>query len=126
MLGTKGLTAGRAVLIIAGLTITVVLLAALFMRLFDSAEFSSYGEACWWAAQTVTTVGYGDIVPHDTLGRFIAGVVMLAGVAFISMISGVTASVLVDSVRKKRGIDHHEELLAELHEIKKRLEELEP
>ena len=126
LLGVKGLTATRAILFITGLTVTVVLVAALCMRLFDSEEFPSYGQATWWAVQTVTTVGYGDIVPADTLGRFIAGVVMLMGVAFISMISGVTASVLVDSFRKKRGIDHHEELLTELHEIKERLRKLEP
>ena len=76
--------------------------------------------------QTVTTVGYGDIVPEDTLGRLVAGFVMLMGVAFISMLSGVTASLLVDSLRKRRGLDRDEHLRTELEAIRKRLEELEP
>jgi voltage-gated potassium channel len=126
LLGAKGLTPARAVLIIVSLTVAVVLASALVMRLFDEREFPSYGPAVWWAVQTVTTVGYGDIVPEDVLGRFVAGFVMLMGVAFISMTSGVTASVLVESVRKRRGLDHHQELLAELEAIKARLEELGP
>ncbi len=126
LFGPDGLTAGRAIAFISGLTVSIVLIAALVMRLFDESEFPSYGEAVWWAAQTVTTVGYGDIVPKDTLGRFVAGVVMLMGVAFISILSGVTASGLVDSFRKRRGLDQHDELMAELTEIKKRLAELEP
>jgi len=124
--GPKGLTASRAILIISTVTVAVVMLSALVMRVFDEKEFTSYGEAVWWAAQTVTTVGYGDIVPEDTLGRFVAGIVMLMGVAFISILSGVTASGLVDSFRKRRGLDQHEELLAELAAIRKRLDALEP
>jgi len=126
VLAPTSLTASRAILIITSLTVSVVLVAALVMRLFDESEFPSYGGAVWWAVQTVTTVGYGDIVPKDTLGRFVAGIVMLMGVAFISMISGATASGLVDSYRKRRGLDQHEELLAELAEIRKRLDALEP
>ena len=126
LFGPNGLTVSRAIAFISTLTVSVVLLSALVMHFFDEAEFPSYGGAVWWAVQTVTTVGYGDIVPQDTLGRFVAGVVMLMGVAFISMISGVTASGLVDTYRKRRNLDHHEELLAELTEIKKRLAELEP
>jgi len=126
LLGAKGLTATRALLLISTLTVSVVLLSALVMRVFDAGEFSSYGRAVWWAVQTVTTVGYGDIVPEDTLGRVVAGFVMLMGVAFISMISGVTASVLVDSFRKRRGLDRDQHLLAELEAIRSRLDELEP
>lgn len=127
LLGEKGLTATRAILIISTITVSVVLLSALVMKLFDrEGQFDSYGHSVWWSVQTVTTVGYGDIVPETTLGRFVAGVVMLMGVAFISMVSGVTASVLVENVRKRRGLDRREELLAELQAIRKRLDELDP
>lgn len=125
MLGAKGLTATRAILFIVTLTISVVLLSALVMRIFDAEEFDSYGHAVWWAVQTVTTVGYGDIVPKDTLGRFVGGVVMLMGVAFISMVSGVTASILVETFRKRRGLDHHAELVERLDEISRRLDAME-
>ena len=126
LLGKKGLTATRAILIIASITVSVVLLSALVMRFFDKeGEFDSYGESVWWAVQTVTTVGYGDIVPTTPLGRFVAGIVMLIGVAFISMVSGVTASVLVDNLRRRRGMDQGQHILDRLDEISRRLEEME-
>lgn len=125
LLGKKGLTATRAILIIASITVAVVLLSALVMRFFDKeGEFDSYGESVWWAVQTVTTVGYGDIVPTTALGRFVAGIVMLMGVAFISMVSGVTASVLVENLRRRRGLDQSQHILDRLDEISRRLDEM--
>ena len=125
LLGKKGLPATRAILIIASITVAVVLLSALVMRFFDKeGEFDSYGESVWWAVQTVTTVGYGDIVPTTALGRFVAGIVMLMGVAFISMVSGVTASVLVENLRRRRGLDQSQRSLDRLDEISRRLDEM--
>ena len=125
ILGKKGLTATRALLFVAGLTIAVVLVAAFVMRISDDQEFNTYGKSVWWAVQTVTTVGYGDIVPSSTLGRFVAGIVMLMGVAFISILSGVTASVLVESVRRKRGLDRRDELIDTLNAMHIRLARIE-
>lgn len=125
LLGKKGLTATRAILFIASITVAVVLLSALVMRLFDKeGAFDSYGHSVWWSVQTITTVGYGDIVPTSTLGRFVAGVVMLMGVAFISMVSGVTASVLVQNFRQKRGFDQSERILERIEDLHRRLDEL--
>jgi hypothetical protein len=47
------------------------------------------------------------------------------GVAFISILSGVTASVLVESVRKRRGLDRSDQLMERLDEINRRLDEME-
>jgi voltage-gated potassium channel len=73
----------------------------------------------------MTTVGYGDVVPDSTLGRFVAGVVMLMGVAFISILSGVTASVLVQNLRQRRGLDRTELLLERVEDLHRRLDEME-
>jgi voltage-gated potassium channel len=49
---------------LAGVTVLVTVGAALFVEVFSPKSFDSFGDALWWAAQTVTTVGYGDVVPQ--------------------------------------------------------------
>jgi predicted membrane-bound mannosyltransferase len=81
-----------------GLALTFVGLAvvgALVMRVADSNNFPSVWLAIWWALQTVTTVGYGDVVPTTVAGRIVGGVEMVVGVAFIAFVTaGVTSSVI--------------------------------
>ena len=65
------------------------------MRIADPHNFPSVGLAIWWALQTVTTVGYGDVVPTTTAGRVVGGLEMVIGVAFIAFVTaGVTSTVL--------------------------------
>lgn len=54
-----------------------------------------FSEAVWWAIVTVTTVGYGDITPQTATGRFVAGMLMLAGIGTIGLLASSLASVLV-------------------------------
>ena len=81
-----------------GLAVTFVVLAvvgATVIRIADAENFPSFGLAVWWALQTVTTVGYGDVVPTTVLGRFVGGVVMVLGVSFIAFLTaGVTSAVV--------------------------------
>jgi voltage-gated potassium channel len=81
-----------------GLAVTFVLLAflgAAVIRIVDQHNFPSLGWAVWWALQTVTTVGYGDIVPTTTAGRVIGGIEMVLGISFIAFITaGVTSTVI--------------------------------
>jgi voltage-gated potassium channel len=81
-----------------GLALTFVGLAvagALVMRVADPSNFPSVGLAIWWALQTVTTVGYGDVVPTTVAGRVVGGAEMVTGVAFIAFVTaGVTSSVI--------------------------------
>ena len=51
--------------VIAAATTVITFAAALLMTVVDHENFPSLGSGLWWAAQTVTTVGYGDDVPHD-------------------------------------------------------------
>jgi voltage-gated potassium channel len=91
----RGFRTGR---VLPPLLLTMVLVVLAFagvMRLVDSNEYPTYGRAVWFAVQTVTTVGYGDVTPKEPWGRFVAGILMLFGFAFLSLITGTIASALV-------------------------------
>ena len=78
-------------LCIAGLAIG----CAVLIRLVDPHDFPTIGLALWWAVMTVTTVGYGDIVPTTTVGRLVASALMIIGFASLSLLTGFVASLLV-------------------------------
>lgn len=68
---------------------------AILIRLLDPHDFPTIGLALWWAVMTVTTVGYGDIVPTTTAGRIVASGLMVVGFASLSLLTGFVASLLV-------------------------------
>ena len=58
-------------------TVMVVVVGGALMRFIDHNEYSSIWVGMWWAIQTVTTVGYGDVTPENPAGRIVATVLML-------------------------------------------------
>lgn len=80
---------------LAATTLGLALVAALAIRITDEDNFPSFGLAVWWALQTVTTVGYGDVVPTTSLGRVVGGLTMVIGASFIAFLTaGVTSTVI--------------------------------
>ena len=69
----------------------------------ERASINSFADALWWAVVTITTVGYGDMVPVTVAGKAMATVLMLGGVAFFSGVTANLASFLVkgSDVEKK-------------------------
>jgi voltage-gated potassium channel len=82
-------------LIVLAITSLVVAFGVL-MWLVDRKDFPSLGLALWWAVSTVTTVGYGDVVPTEPQGRFVATGLMIVGFASLSLLTGIVASLLVN------------------------------
>src|ERR1051326_7952719 len=82
-----------AVIVVA--TTVVVIGAGVLISLIDNDEYSNVGVGMWWALQTVTTVGYGDVAPRHVAGRIVAALVMLEGIAFIAIVTAVITSTFV-------------------------------
>ena len=78
--------------------VVLVVLGAIMMRIFDSEQYGTFGEALWFTLQTVTTVGYGDNTPTSGEGRAIATVVMLVSIGLISVITAAVTSMFIRSV----------------------------
>jgi voltage-gated potassium channel len=97
---------------------TTALASAAVMRFTDSSEYPNFGRALWWSVQTVTTVGYGDVTPTSPWGRFVASLLMILGFAFLSIITGTVASLLVAQQTGSRDLERRIEALEE--EVKKR------
>ena len=71
------------------------LLGGIAMRAVDQENFPSLGTAVWWALQTITTVGYGDVVPTTASGRIVGGIEMALGVSFIAFLTAGVTSIVI-------------------------------
>lgn len=76
-------------------TAIVVIGAGILMRFIDHDEYDNVWVGMWWALQTATTVGYGDVTPAQVSGRLVAAVVMLQGIAFLAILTAAITSVFV-------------------------------
>ena len=91
--------------VIAVATVAVVVAGGALMRLIDHPEYSTIWVGMWWAIQTVTTVGYGDVTPKNPAGRIVAAFVMLEGVAFLAIITAAITSTFVQRASQIRSPD---------------------
>ena len=121
----ESLTARRAAGIIAAVTVLITIAGGLLERVLDHKEFPTIGRGLWFALQTVTTVGYGDVTPRRTEGRIIGAVVMLAGIGFLAVITASVTASLIDSGRRQFSPKSEGDMARELAEMTARLTRIE-
>jgi voltage-gated potassium channel len=122
-LDIRPLTARRAATVIASSTLLLTLAGGVGVWLIDRREFDSLGDALWWAVQTVTTVGYGDVVPDHVAGRLVGAALMLQGIALLTVITASVTATLIEQARRRRS--EPDAVLAKLEEVEARLKAIE-
>ena len=80
------------VIVVAGVTVLVAALVAYGAEHPANPGFATFGDSLWWGVVTLTTVGYGDIVPRTFTGRLAGIAIMFTGVATIGILAGSLAS----------------------------------
>jgi voltage-gated potassium channel len=76
-------------------------LAYLLERDVNPRDFGSIPHALWWAIVTLTTTGYGDVVPMTVPGRMLAGCVMISGILVFALWAGILASGYAEEARRR-------------------------
>jgi voltage-gated potassium channel len=106
-------------------TLVVVVGAGVLISVIDSEEYPDLGIGMWWALQTVTTVGYGDVTPTNFSGRLVGAAVMLEGTAFIAIVTAVITSSFVARATREHETARMKDELSDRELIEKRFDELE-
>jgi voltage-gated potassium channel len=126
---TKLLHEPPSVRVAAGAIVTatamIVVGAGALIRVIDHDEYSSIWVGMWWALQTVTTVGYGDVTPENVNGRLVGAVVMLQGIAFLAIVTAAITSTFVARAQREYDAAHEAEEESDLQRIEARFDELE-
>ena len=92
----------NAASVIVSTTFLLVVASGIAIRILDHREYSSIWTGMWWALQTVTTVGYGDVTPKNTVGRIVGAIVIMEGIAFLAIVTAAITSTFVSRAQAQR------------------------
>jgi len=94
LLGRAMANSTRKILVFLSVVVMIVLIVGTLMYVIEGPKhgFTSIPKAVYWALSTITTVGYGDIVPRTELGRTLASIVMLIGWGILAVPTGIVTA----------------------------------
>jgi voltage-gated potassium channel len=95
-------TVRNAIRVIVAATLVTTLVSGVVVWIFDRPDFRTFGDAMWWALQTVTTVGYGDVTPKRAVGRIVGAIILLYAVALISVLTATITANFIERTKRER------------------------
>lgn len=101
LLGAAMKASARKIIVFMGVVVTAMLIAGAVMYVIEGEAngFTSIPVSIYWAVVTMSTVGFGDIVPQTVLGRCVASVLMILGYAIIAVPTGIVTVELSAATR---------------------------
>jgi voltage-gated potassium channel Kch len=122
----RATTPRGAAIVIASASTAITVVAGLLVTVVEHETYPSIGTGLWWAAQTVTTVGYGDNVPTSVAGRLIAVLVMFIGIGFLTVVTAAITSTFVAHARRadQTPSDVETAMVDQLRQLDSRLDRL--
>ena len=123
----RATTPRGAAIVIASASTIITVVAGLLVTVVEHGTYPSIGTGLWWAAQTVTTVGYGDNVPTSLAGRLVAVLVMFMGIGFLTVVTAAITSTFVAHPRRvdQTPSDAETAMVDQLRQVNSRLEGIE-
>src|SRR3954463_6840286 len=121
----RGMRPRYAAYLVIVVWLVAVLVFGIVERIVAPHPFKTIWLAWWWAITTVTTVGYGDVVPGQPAGKAIGSILMLGGLSFLSVLTATITSAFVQRRQRQLQERGDDPVMKELQSISKRLELLE-
>ena len=119
----RATTPRGAAIVIASASVVITFGSAILMTVADHKNYPTFGSGLWWAVQTVTTVGYGDVTPVTVPGRLVAALVMLVGIGFLTVITAAITGTFVSRTEGEQAASDVEPATAQqLREIESRFD----
>ncbi len=95
-------TSKRALMEVASLAMGYVFVSALIIFNIEPESFGSFFDAIYWATVSLTTVGYGDIYPVTTIGRTVAMISSVFGIAIVALPSGIVTAGYLNALAEQK------------------------
>jgi voltage-gated potassium channel len=120
----KALRPRDAAILIVSVWLLAIVVWGVVEHLVEAKTFPTVWLGMWWALETVTTVGYGDVVPVGAAGRIIAAFLLLGGLAFLTVIIAMITSGFVERSHRQTTAASEDRLIQRIEQLSSELTEV--